>query len=55
MKKSISWYALVSRIGKQAIKVTKNKKVCVLVDGELKECRLVYSNNRADFHLEIVE
>ena len=54
MKKSISWYALVRRIGKQTIKKTRDTKVQVLVGGELKECALVFTNNGSDFHLEIV-
>ena len=31
---------------------TQNTKVQVLVDGELKECTLVFTNNGSDFHLE---
>ena len=40
-KKSISWYALWKRIGKQPMYKTQNTKVQVLIDGELKECALV--------------
>lgn len=54
MKKSISWYALWKRIGKQPIKKTRDTKVQVLVNGELKECSLVFTNNGSDFHLEII-
>lgn len=53
-KKSISWYALHKRIGKQTIHKTRNTKVQVMVNGELKECALVFANNGSDFHLEIV-
>ena len=55
MKKSISWYALWKRIGKQPMIKTQNTKVQVLIDGELKECALVFTNNGSDFHLETVE
>ena len=55
MKKSISWYALWKRIGKQLIYKTQNTKVQVLIDGKLKECALVFTNNGSDFHLEPVE
>ena len=55
MKKSISWYALWKRIGKQTIHKTQNTKVQVLIDGELKECALVFTNNGSDFHLEPVK
>ena len=54
MKKSISWYALWKRIGKQQIYKTQNTKVQVLIGGELKECALVFTNNGSNFHLETV-
>ena len=54
MKKSISWYQLYKRIGKQMLHKTRNTKVQVLIDGELKECALVFTNNGSDFHLEPV-
>ena len=54
MKKSISWYQLHKRIGKQTLHKTRNTKVQVLIDGELKECALVFTNNGSDFHLEPV-
>ena len=52
MKKSISLYQLYKRIGKQMLHKTRNTKVHVLIDGELKECALVFTNNGSDFHLE---
>ena len=54
MKKSINWYQLWKRIGKQPMYKTQNTKVHVLIDGELKECALVFTNNGSDFHLEPV-
>ena len=54
MKKSISWYQLYKRIGKQMLHKTRNTKVQVLIDGELKECVLVFTNSGSDFHLELV-
>ena len=54
MKKSISWYQLYKRIGKQMLHKTRNTKVQVLIDGELKECVLVFTNSGSDFHLEPV-
>ena len=54
MEKSISWYALWKRIGKQPIHKTQNAKVQVLIDGELMECVLVFTNNGSDFYLEPV-
>ena len=55
MKKSISWYQLYKRIGKQTLHKTRNTKVQVLIDGEFKECALIFTNNGNDFHLEPVE
>ena len=55
MKKSISWYQLYKRIGKQILYKTQNTKVQVLIGGELKECALVFTNNGSDFHLEPVK
>ena len=50
MKKSISWYQLYKRIGKQILHKTRNTKVKVLIDGELKECALIFTNNGSDFY-----
>lgn len=52
---SISWYQLWERIGKQSIYKTRNTKVKVLTDGELKECVLKFTNNGREFYLEILE
>lgn len=54
MKKSISWCQLYKRIGKQPIHKTQNTKVQVLINGKLKECALVFTNNGSDFYLEPV-
>lgn len=53
--KSITWAKLWRRIGKQPIHNTQTKKVEILIDGELKECGLVFTDNGQNFHLEIVE
>ena len=45
MKKSISWYQLYKRIGKQTLHKTRNTKVQVLIDGELHngwQCHKLY-------------
>lgn len=55
MKKSISWYSLWKRLGKQPLYKIRNTKVQVLINGELRECTLVFTNNGSDFHLEPVE
>ena len=55
MKKSINWYQLWKRIGKQPMYKTQNTKVQVLINEELKECALVFTNNGSDFHLEPVK
>ena len=53
-KKPMTWYQLFHRIGKQTIHKTQNTKVQVMIDGELKECALVFTNNGSDFYLEVV-
>ena len=53
-KKPMTWYQLYRRIGKQTIHKTRNTRVQVLIDGRLRECALVFTNNGSDFHLEIV-
>lgn len=55
MSKTLNWYQLCKKIGRQTIKKTRSKKVQVLIDGELKECILVFTNDGEDFHLEPVE
>lgn len=42
-------------IGKQPIRKTQNKKVEILIDGELKKRGLVFTDNGQNFHLEIIE
>lgn len=49
----MTWLQLYKRIGVQPLKRTRGKKVQVLINGELKECKLVYTHNGSDFHLEI--
>ena len=44
MKKSISWYQLYKRIGKQMLHKTRNTKVQVLIDGELKGCKWKFAD-----------
>lgn len=52
-KKSISWYQLHKRIGKQPLDKTRNRKVQILINGELKDCALVFTNSGSNFHLEV--
>lgn len=54
MNKSISWFALWKRLGKQPLHKTRNTKVQVKLKGILHECKLVYTNNGSDFYLEPV-
>ena len=49
----MTWYQLWKRIGKQPLYLTKNKDVTIkLQDGEHK-CKIVYTYNGSDWHLEI--
>ena len=54
MKKAITWVQPFYRIGKHPLKKTQHTKVQVLIDGELKECTLVFTDNGSHFHLEPV-
>ena len=51
----ISWCSLFDKIGKQPIHKMQHTKVQVLINGELKECALVFTDNGSNFHLEIIE
>ena len=53
--KSITWAKLWRRIGKQSAYKTQHTKVEILIDGKLKECALVFTDNGSKFHLEIAE
>lgn len=53
--KPISWYQLLRRIGKQTVYKTRNTRVQVMVDGELKDCKLVFTDSGNNFHLELID
>lgn len=55
MKKAITWYQLLKRISKQPIHKTQKNKVQILINGELRDCTLTFTNNGSNFHLEIAE
>ena len=49
----MTWFELWKRIGKQPLSLTQNKDVVIkLPSGEYK-CKLVYTNNGNNWHLEI--
>lgn len=54
MRKPISWLQLWTRIGRQNIGKTRDSKVQILIDGQLKDCTLVFTDMGQNFHLEIV-
>ena len=50
---NMTWLQLWKRIGKQPLRLTKYRDVTIkLHDGEYK-CKLVYTHNGSDWHLEI--
>ena len=53
--KSITWAKLWRRIGRQPIDKIQNEEVKILIDGELRKCTLVFTDNGSKFHLEIAE
>lgn len=55
LTKSISWYSLWKKLGKQPLSKTRGEKVIVVdKNKESHECILVYTNNGSDFHLEML-
>lgn len=55
MIKTITWYNLWKRLGKQPILKTRGQKVTVIDrNGEKHECILEFTNNGSDFYLKII-
>lgn len=52
---NMTWFQLFKRIGKQPLSATQHKDVTVKVNDELYTCKLVYTNNGNDWHLEVDE
>lgn len=55
MKKSISWFSLWKRIGKQPLRETRGKKVEFHMNGIKYECALIYTDNGSKWHLEPIK
>lgn len=49
----MTWFQLWKRIGKQPLKATRNKDVTVKINKEEYKCKLVYTDNGSDWHLEL--
>ena len=43
--KSISWYRLFQKIGKQPLHKTRNTTVQVLIDGAMQDCSLIFTDS----------
>lgn len=55
MIKTITWYNLWKRLGKQPMHKTRSQKVIVVDrNGEKHECILEFINNGSDFYLKII-
>lgn len=52
MKKSITWFKLWQRIGKQPLRDTRGKKVEFFMNGVKYEVALVFTHNGSNWHLE---
>ena len=49
----MTWLQLWKRISVQPIKIAQNKNVTVVLkDGTKYNCKLIFTNNGNDFHLE---
>ena len=49
----MTWYQLWKRMCKQPLRLVRNKDVTIKIDGEYYKCKIVYTNNGSDWHLEI--
>ena len=49
----MTWYQLWKRIGKQTLRSTRNKDVTIKLQDKEYKCKLVYTHNGSDWHLEI--
>lgn len=52
MKKSITWFKLWKRIGKQPLRDTRGRKVEFYMKGVKYEVALVFTHNGSKWHLE---
>ena len=51
----MTWFQLWHRIGKQPLSVTRHKNVTVKIDDTEYKCKLVYTDNGNNWHLEVEE
>lgn len=49
----MTWFQLWKRIGKQPLRLTKYKDVTLKLQDEEYKCKIVYTDNGNDWHLEI--
>jgi hypothetical protein len=49
----MTWLQLWKRIGKQPLHATKNKDVKIKLQDVEYKCKLVYTDNGSDWHLEL--
>lgn len=49
----MTWYQLWKRMCKQPLRLVRNKDVTIKLQGEIYKCKLVYTDNGSDWHLEI--
>ncbi len=54
MSKAITWSRLFDKIGKQPLSITQHQNVQIKLNGELKECCLVFDSGTS-FHLEVIQ
>lgn len=49
----MTWYELFRKIGKQPLHLTRNKDVTIKIDGMEYKCKIVYTDNGNNWHLEV--
>lgn len=51
----MTWFQLWKKIGKQPLRLTRQKEVTIEIQGVKYKCDLVYVDNGNDWHLVIKE
>lgn len=51
----MTWYQLFKRIGKQPLRLVRNKDVTIKIGNEMHKCKIVYTDNGNDWYLELDE
>lgn len=51
----MTWLQLYNRIRKQPLHIVRNKDVTIKIGNKMHKCKIVYTYNGSDWHLELDE